>query len=138
MVADTSVVLSLLLPDARSLLVENVLRRDEQPVIVGIVALELNGVLARRVRERLLRADAAARIRRAFADSVAEGFWQVVPVSPAHVARATEWLADPSLALHPVDALHVSVAHALGESLFTADHAQARAAKRLGVRVRLA
>jgi predicted nucleic acid-binding protein len=137
MLLDTSVLFPLFFPEVRSSSVERIVTRLAPPSITALAPLELHDAISRAIRDRRLDVTRARAVRVAFAESVAEGMWRVIALSPGHLARAAEWLADPGSGLRTLDAIHVSVAHALGEPLLTADRAQARAAKRLGVKVRL-
>jgi predicted nucleic acid-binding protein len=137
MLLDSSVLFSLFFPEARSAAVERIVTRLAPPMITALAPLELHDAIGRAIRNRRLDVARAQAVRAAFAESVAEGMWKVVGLSSAHLARAAEWLADPDAGLRTLDAIHVSAAHALGVPLLTADRAQARAAKRLGVKVKL-
>lgn len=94
-------------------------------------------MVARKVRTRELTSrDARDALRDFNADKTA-GRYRLVAVLESHYTQAREWIASFEAPLRTLDALHLAVAHGHSVPVLTADRQLARAAARLGAKVRL-
>lgn len=131
---DTSALLPFYRQERRSDAIEELLRRQREPVVLGeLVPLEFASALARWVRTTELLQVQAAKLERAFDEDLAAGRYAVRPLRSGHVALARRWLLTRSTTLRTLDALHLASAAAEGATLVTFDVALADAAEALGV-----
>jgi predicted nucleic acid-binding protein len=61
----------------------------------------------------------------------------LLPLRETHYALANDWMDSFVTALRTLDALHLSLAHAGGLPLITADRTLARAGKQLGTKIKV-
>ncbi len=131
---DTSALLPYYRRERRSDVIEELLRSQPEPVVVGeLVRLEFASAVARWVRTQELREGQAAKVERAFDEDVAAGRFTVHALRPDHVTLARRWLLTRTTALRTLDALHLATASVEGTTLVTFDVALADAAESLGV-----
>jgi uncharacterized protein len=113
-------------------------RQEESCVVSPLVATELESVLRRLARQRLIDDTYAERTRREFANDLSGALWSMQPFASDNFRRAADLLRDLDCPLAALDALHLACAHDLGCAAFaTADHQLARAAKASGLDVHL-
>ncbi len=131
---DTSALLPFYRAERRSGAIEDLLRSQREPVVLGeLVRLEFASALARWVRTTELRESQAAKLERAFDEDVAAGRYAMHPLRSDHVALARRWLLARTTSLRTLDALHLASASVEGATLVTFDGALAEAANALGV-----
>jgi len=103
-------------------------------VICPLGAVELESVLQRLQRQRLIDRAFADQVRRAFASDLASAVWAMTGFDVACFARGTELLRDLNAPLGTLDALHLACAIESGcDALATGDRQLARAAEECGL-----
>jgi predicted nucleic acid-binding protein len=117
--------------------VERFLRRQTDLAISDLVEVELVSTIARKVRRREMRRVDAQRAQAMFLGHLDAGFYARWPISRAHFSAARHWLSLTTLPLLALDALHLSVAAAAPAPIATVDANLARAARALGLGVRV-
>ena len=136
---DTSVLIPLFLPEARSAAVRAWFRGlDLTDVMISTWTItEFASALGGEVRSRAASAEAARRADAAFQRLARRSFAQIVPAQRDFV-DAARFLDNFDLGLRAGDALHVAVTrNHRAEMLVTLDKTLARAAETLGLRVEL-
>lgn len=130
---DTNLLVSLILPEARSERVGEWLgSRAEIRCISAWTKAEVAGVLAAKVRERTLTRLAASEAQRRFQVSVLP-FLHEIDIDRVAWTRCIALLDDPTLGLRAPDALHLAVCQAdPSRALATADKKLHRAARAVG------
>lgn len=103
------------------------------PTISELVIAEFLSSISKKLRRSQIPEEEAQAYRDVFVSHIAEGIFQVVPLSAQHVEQATLWLRRAIAPLHTLDALHLAVAVDIGLPLLTADKGLAHAAEALGV-----
>ncbi|MBE7418917.1 MAG: type II toxin-antitoxin system VapC family toxin [Ideonella sp.] len=107
-------------------------------VICQLATVELESVLRRLQRERLIDSGYALQVRRDFASDLASALWSMQAFDAACFARANELLRALDSPLAALDALHLASAVELGcDALATADRQLARAAAECGLTVHI-
>lgn len=130
---DASAIVSIVSAEAASLIVEAVLDRDGVVAIVSDLALaESSAALARNGRVGRWTEIDMRTFYRAL-DLWASDAAEAVPVSPADIDLATDFVRRPGIALRAPDAIHIAAAHRIGATLLTLDRGMAHAAAALGV-----
>lgn len=136
MYLDTSVLVALYIPEALSASAAAAVG-DTALAISALTEVEFASAVARRMRERTITAADGALVLRTFDFHLAERRYRRLPVVAETFVEAVKLLRSGAAPLATLDALHLAVAAAHREPLFTADRQLARAAKKLGVRARL-
>lgn len=134
---DTSVLAAYYCPEPLSLVAERTLRRHRSPAISELTLVEFASTLSRKVREKTLSHDSAARVMAQFEAHVEDGYYEVLSLKPRDYRLAKSWLGQLNGTLRTLDALHLAVAQAAGASIVTADRRLAAEARRLAVPVKL-
>lgn len=107
---------------------------DEACIVSPLGAVELESVLQRLLRQRLIDDDYALSARRGFASDLASALWSMQAFDAACFARATELLRTLSAPIAALDALHLASAIEYGcSALATGDRLLARAADEQGL-----
>jgi len=102
------------------------------PVICSLTRVEFSSAVARKAREKTFTKTEATRLIAEFQTHARSGVFEHVTIDETHYALANDWIDSGVTALRALDALHLSVAHAHGLELITADKALAKAARQLG------
>ncbi len=134
---DTSVLVAYYCPEPLSERAERALVHESERAVSPLVEVELASALARKVRAREIRRADAHRVLTLYQSHLQQDLYLRLPIEAAHFAQAREWLANFTVALRSLDALHAAVAGLQGCPLLTADTALAKACAGLGVTVRL-
>jgi predicted nucleic acid-binding protein len=107
-----------------------VVAQQDECVICPLGAIELESVLQRLLRDRLIDAAYALQARRDFASDLASAVWSMRSFEPGTIARGTELLRTLASPLATLDALHLAAAIEFGcEAVATGDKQLARAAQ---------
>lgn len=108
--------------------------QDDAFVISPLVATELESVLRRLLRQRLIDAAFAAQARIDFAADLTAALWAMHPFEAASFARASVLIRELDSPLATVDALHLACAIEFGcDAIATGDRQLARAAQASGL-----
>ena len=134
---DTSVLAAYYCPEPLSSRAQRALQNEERPAISWLVETEFLSVLARKVRTREIRATEGLRVVAVFQAHLEQGIYERLALEREHFAKAREWLADFTVPLHTLGALHLAVAAMQGCPILTADAALAKACTRIGVTAHL-
>ncbi|MGA2498207.1 MAG: type II toxin-antitoxin system VapC family toxin [Tepidisphaeraceae bacterium] len=134
---DTSVLAAYYCPEKLSAAVQAELARDKSPTISPLVEVELCSAVALKVRIGELRADAARQVISLFQLHIADGRYDLIPITTREYALARDWISRLTVPLRTLDALHLAAAFARGITFLTSDKLLARAAGQLGVAYRL-
>jgi predicted nucleic acid-binding protein len=137
MYIDTSLLVPYYCPEALSSAAERTLRADPHPAVSDLVEIEFFSALTRKVRARGMSAADAAGTGARFLDHLRAGLYGRIAVQRWHYEAARGWLAQFTLPLRTLDALHLALANSEGLALATADEDLSRSAKILGVPVTL-
>jgi len=127
---DTSVLGAYYCPEASSVAAENALRRIKAPVISSLSEVEFTSLISRKRRLKEINERHALEIIDQFTAHVAEGSYRRIAMTTEHFLKARQLIAAPKIALHTLDALHLSIALTENLALMTADRDLAKAAKR--------
>lgn len=127
---DTSVLGAYYCPEALSTSAEKALRHIETPVISSLTEVELASLISRKRRLKEINERQAQQILDLFGTHVAAGSYRRIAVTTEHFLKARQLIGAPKIALHTLDALHLSIALAENLTLMTADRDLAKAAKR--------
>jgi predicted nucleic acid-binding protein len=127
---DTSVLGAYYCPEALSAAAENALRRVQAPVISSLSEVEFASLISRKRRLKELNERQAQQILDLFSTHVAEGSYRRIAVTTEHFLKARQLIGAPRIAVHTLDALHLSIALSENVPLMTADRDLAKAAKR--------
>ncbi len=132
---DASALVKLFLPEPESAAVNRMLAGQRQVIVSDLAVTETTSALARRRREGLLRASAAATVHRKMLETVEAGFVRLVSLDPpVHRQAERLLLAIDDIALRAADALHVALALSAGATVMaTYDRRLAAAAFRVGL-----
>ena len=135
---DTSALAKWYFPEEGSDAFEAWFQEADEVWISSLVALEFRSLVARRLREKELSAQLAARMLTTFSADVRGGFLPVRPVEHTHYAVGEQIFEECSdVALRTLDALHLAIARSgAADELVTSDQLMADAAERLGFMVR--
>ena len=136
MYLDTSVLGALYIPEALSAAAAAA-AGAAPPAISALTEVEFASVVARRLRERTISAAHGALVLRTFDAHVADRRYRRLPVVAETFVEAGRLLRSGAAPLSTLDALHLAIVTSNREPLCTADRQLARAAARLGVKVRL-
>jgi len=124
-------------PEVLSSQAERALSAQPEPAISGLTEIEFASALGRKTRMREISRRDAERVLSRFAAHLAENLYRRVPTERRHFDLAFRWLRDLEVPLRALDGLHLAVAAAHELEVITADAPMARAARALGVGVRL-
>lgn len=133
--ADTSLLLAVYVPEARSEEANRFLESASPVVISDLTVAELLVGLARKVKLGVLTAPQLEAARASFESHMREGSLQRVTLQPSHSEEAGRLASNSTVMLRTLDALHIAVAAGLGASVATFDGRLADAARDLGVEV---
>jgi predicted nucleic acid-binding protein len=134
---DTSVVAAVYVPERLSRAAQDALRGSPRRLISDLTRVELASALGRRVREESLSREDAACVIEQFQSHLAEGLYDVVALTSEHYSLAFDYLAQMTVPLRALDAIHCAAAFTSTASLVTADRSLARCAAKFGIRVEL-
>lgn len=113
---------------------EFIAAQSDDCVICPLGAMELESILQRLERQRLIDSEFAQQARRDFASDLASAVWSMHGFDGACFARATELLRTLHSPLGTLDALHLACAIETGcGALATGDRQLARAAEKSGL-----
>lgn len=136
MYLDTSVLVALYIPEALS--AAAAAHVGDTPLAIStLTEVEFASAVARRMREQTITVADGARVLRTFDTHLADRHYRRLPIIAETFIEAGRLLRSGAAPLSTLDALHLAVAAAHRDPLCTADRQLARAAKKLGVRVRL-
>ena len=127
---DTSVLGAYYCPEALSASAENALRRIKTPVISSLSEVEFASLISKKKRLKEINAAQAQEILDLFSTHVGEGSYRRIALTTEHFLEARQLITTPKIALHTLDALHLSLAITENLPLMTADRELAKAAKR--------
>ena len=127
---DTSVLSAYYCPEALSAAAESALRRIKAPVISSLTEVEFASLISRKRRLKEINERQSLEILDLFSAHVAEGSYRRIAVTTEHFLKARQLIGAPKIALHILDALHLSVAVTENLALMTADRDLAKSAKR--------
>jgi uncharacterized protein len=127
---DTSVLGAYYCPELLSAAAENALRRIKTPAISSLTEVEFASLISRKRRLKELNQRQAQEILELFSTHVGEGSYRRIAVTSEHFLKARQLISAPKIALHTLDALHLSIAVTEHLSLMTADRDLAKAARR--------
>jgi uncharacterized protein len=134
---DTSVLAAYYCPEPLSLVAERALRKHSSPTISELTLVEFASTLSRKVREKTLSHESAARVMAQFEAHVEDGYYEVLSLKARDYRLAKSWLGQLDGTLRTLDALHLAVAEGAGAMIVTADRRLAAEARRLGVSAKL-
>ena len=134
---DTSVLGSFYCPETLSAAVNVALRSASIPSISWLSKVEFVSLLSFKVRARHIVAADADRIRRQFQDHRSQRLFRILPLADHHFAQAALWLSRFNTSLRTLDALHLAIASANRQPLWTTDKLLAASARVLGVSCKL-
>lgn len=129
---DTSVLGAYYCPEPLSLIAQETLRAVASPIVSTLCEVEFSSLIARKRREKELRASEARNILALFASHLLEGFYRRITLSSEHCRVAREILDAHDLSLRTLDALHLAIASFENYDLVTADLQLATAAAKSG------
>jgi hypothetical protein len=131
---DTSVVVSLLAREPKSVDVVGWFRRlDEPPASADWLVTEFSSAISIKVRSGQIGEAQGRRLRKEFGELASAGL-RLVAVSRQAIYRAADLIAQHQSGLRSGDALHLAVAMELGvDEIATLDSTLARNAKRNGL-----
>jgi predicted nucleic acid-binding protein len=132
---DSSALAKLFLPERHSEVVERALHGRSDVILSDLAVTEFVSVIARRVRERTLRASQARRLYRRLLQDLSRGeFLRIDLTEPCHrQAERLLFTLGERTPLRSADALHLALASAArAATLFTFDRRLAAAATILG------
>jgi uncharacterized protein len=134
---DTSALAKRYVPEAGSDEVDAFLAAHPAPcVITPLVATELESILQRLARQRLIDSRFASQVRRDYAADLGAALWSMQPFEGASFARATALMRDLGTPLATLDALHLASALELGcAGIATSDRQLVKAAQAAGLAV---
>ena len=132
---DASVIVSTMVDEVSSVVVERFLKRAADPLIVGdFAAMEVASAMSRLVRMKSLAAEAAV-IRLGEFDAWRAAKTSSLDFQPADLRLSGVFVRRFDLGLRAPDALHAAVCQRGGHTLVTLDTRLAASAEALGVRV---
>jgi uncharacterized protein len=134
---DTSVLAAYYCPEPLSLIAERTVRNLTSPAISELTLVELASAISKKVREKTLSRESAARVMAQFEAHLEDGYYEVLSVKARDYRLAKSWLGQLQGTLRTLDALHLAVAEGTGVSIVTADRRLAAEARHLGLRVKL-
>lgn len=124
-------------PEPLSARADRLLSAQREPTISGLTEVEFASALARKTRLRAISRNDADRILARFDAHLQAHLYRRVTVERRHFDLAFRWLAERRAPLRALDALHLASAAAHELEIVTADAPMARAARVLGIRVKL-
>ena len=132
---DASALVKLFMPEPESTVVNRMLTGQRLVLVSELSITETTSALARRWREGVLSASAAASVQRKMLETVEAGFVRSVSLDPpVHRQAERLLLAIDDVALRSADALHLALALSSGASVMaTYDQRLAAAASRVGL-----
>lgn len=112
------------------------MQQPDDYVISPLVATELESVVQRLLRERLIDRAFAAQVRQAFANDLTAALWSMRPFPSVSLGRAQELLRKLAAPLATLDALHLAMALEFEcTAIATGDRQLAKAATEQGLGV---
>jgi predicted nucleic acid-binding protein len=132
---DTSLLLAVYVPEARSEEANRFLESVSPVVISDLTVAEIHVGLARKVKLGILTESQLEAAGASFESHMQEGFLQRVALQPSHSEEAGRLASSSTLMLRTLDALHIAVAAGLGAPVATFDGRLADAARELGFEV---
>jgi predicted nucleic acid-binding protein len=127
---DTSVLSAYYCPETLSAAAENALRQIRSPVISSLSEVEFASLISKKKRLKELNGRQAREILELFGAHIAEGSYRRIALTTAHFIKACQLISAPGVALHALDALHLSIAVTENLALLTADADFVKAARR--------
>lgn len=138
MYVDNSVLTAFYAPEPLSAEVNEILTSALiDPAVSNLTEVEFFAVIARKLRAGEIEAVTAKKARQRFVSHLENFLYARLPLRTSHFRLATNWLSGTGPALATLDALHVAAACFDDRTLLTADRGQAKAARELGVEVKL-
>lgn len=134
---DTSVLAAYYCPEPLSLAAEHALRNLSSPMISDLTLVEFSSAISRKVREKTLLRESAARLIAQFEAHLADGYYEILSLKAHHYHLAQSWLGQLTGTLRTLDALHLAVTQTADVSILTSDRRLASEARRLGVSFKL-
>lgn len=134
---DTSVLAAYYCPEPLSLAAEHALRNLSSPMISDLTLVEFSSAISRKVREKTLLRESAARLIAQFETHLADGYYEILSLKTRDYHLAQSWLGQLTGTLRTLDALHLAVTQTADVSILTADRRLASEARRLGVSFKL-
>lgn len=116
---------------------QEALRSEADRAVSDLSELELMSALARKIRQGEMRREDGERVRVLFLSHLRGRQFGLLEVGRSHYQLAKDWVFRSEAPLRSLDAIHVAVAALENRTLLTADIAQARAARLLGVETHL-
>ena len=113
-----------------------VLQADFDFIMSPLVITEITSALARRVRNKEIKANFAASTKQLFQDDLLTGDWALMEFQPATFTDASSLISTLTAPLSTLDALHLACAlNSQANALATADKQLATAARKAGLQV---
>ena len=132
---DTSILVAYYCPEALSVESERLVRARVRPSISDLTEVELLSAVSRKVRASELDLREAGRIVGQFFAHLEGDLYNRLPLERRHYKLARDWMAQLTIPLRSLDALHLAVAAVEGVPFATADQALARSGADLGLRI---
>lgn len=131
---DTSVLAAYYCPEPGSYLAEAALLAAGPVALSALTEVELASTVGRKVREGTLPLADGRQVLTLFAQHVRERRYLRVLLADSDYLLARDWLAQLTLSLRTLDALHLAAAVSREAALLTADRQLASCADALGLR----
>lgn len=132
---DTSLLLPVYVPEARSGEANSVLKTSSPIVVSDLTVAEFYVGLARKVKSGTLTDSQMVATRAVFEAHLGEGLLQRLALRPSHSEAAGDLASKSTIMLRTLDALHLAVAVGLEAPIATFDGRLADAARALGFEV---
>jgi predicted nucleic acid-binding protein len=134
---DTSVLAAYYCPEPLSVVAERTVRSLTSPAISELTLVEFASAISRKVREKTLSRESAARVIVQFEAHLEGGYYEILSVKARDYRLAKSWLGQFQGTLRTLDALHLAVVEAANVLIVTADRRLAAEARNLGLPVKL-
>jgi hypothetical protein len=130
---DTSVIVAYYCPEALSDKAEDFLSKIDRPNISTLTEVEFFSALSRKIRNKEMDAKTARKISAKFLSHLEGKYFHYLPVAANHYRLAGNWIAQFTLPLKSLDAIHLAVASCEDFSMATFDHQLYHNAKKLDI-----
>ena len=128
---DTSVIVAYYCPEALSDKAEEFLSKIDRPNISTLTEVEFFSALSRKIRNKEMDAKTARKISAKFLSHLEGKYFHSLPLAANHYRLAGNWIAQFTLPLKSLDAIHLAVASCEDCSMVTFDHQLYQNAKNL-------
>ena len=135
MYLDTSVLVAYYCPEPPSLQIEDLLRRQANPIVSELTEIEFHSAIAMKVRQQELPHAQAFQVIAEFQKHLDSRLFTRLSLDSRHFQLAKTWLGQLQWPLRSLDALHLAIVDITQTPLVTADHIMAKTATSLGLQV---